>query len=196
MKLRSHQNGIGKIFFTSDHHFGHGAVIGMCDRPFENADEMDQAMIQRWNAVVGKRDAVWHLGDFALGIPPERIKKIFAQLNGQKHLILGNHDKQHVRSLQWTSQQDMQHLTVDGQQLHLCHYGMRVWPGMWRKAIHLYGHSHGRLPGNNMSMDIGVDAVGYFPLELDHIKAKLDELPELEFPEELDDDQEFEVPVP
>jgi calcineurin-like phosphoesterase family protein len=184
------------VFFTSDHHFGHRSVIDMCDRGFENVEARDSHMIDSWNAVVRPRDVVFHLGDFAHRCPPERLGRIFHQLHGQKHLILGNHDKKHTQSLPWISQQQMAHITVDEQQIHLCHYGMRVWPGMWRKAVHLYGHSHGRLPGNSMSMDIGVDAIGYYPLAVEHIKAKLAQLPSMVFPEELDEGEEFEVPAP
>jgi calcineurin-like phosphoesterase family protein len=196
MKLKSHQNGIGRIFFTADQHFGHRSVIGMCKRDFADVDEMDHAMIDEWNAVVGKRDVVFHLGDFAHRADPERLRKIFHKLNGQKHLIRGNHDRKHVQDLPWISQHDMLHVTVDGQRIHLCHYGLRTWPGIWKGAIHLYGHSHGRLPGNTRSMDIGVDAVGYLPLELEHIKAKLELMDEMVFPEELDEGEEFDVPTP
>jgi calcineurin-like phosphoesterase family protein len=196
MKFRSHQNGIGQVFFTADHHFCHQSVIGMCGRPFDNADEMDSAMIECWNAVVGKHDVVWHLGDFAHRADPERARKIFHKLNGQKHIVIGNHDRKHTQDLPWVSQQEMAHITVDETRLHLCHYGLRTWPGIWRGAIHLYGHSHGRLPGNSMSMDIGVDNVGYYPLNVDHIKARLALLPPIVFPEELGEGKVFEVPVP
>lgn len=196
MKLRSHQHGIGQVFFTADHHFGHRSVIDMCGRPFDDVESMDREMIAAWNAVVGPRDVVFHLGDFAHRADPERLRKIFNQLNGKKHLILGNHDRQHTKALPWISQSEMLHITVDDVRLHLCHYGLRTWPGIWRGAVQLYGHSHGRLPGNNRSMDLGVDAVGYYPLTVDHIKAKLAELPELVFPEEMDEGEEFEVPVP
>ncbi|MGD5596738.1 hypothetical protein QUT21_22695, partial [Xanthomonas citri pv. citri] len=51
----------------------------------------------------------------------------------------------------------------------------------------LYGHSHGRLPGNSQSMDIGVDVFGWAPLRLNQIKAHLATLPPLVDPEAGDD---------
>ena len=49
------------LFFTSDHHFGHKNIIKFSNRPFENADEMDEIMIQRWNEKI-KPDEIYHFG--------------------------------------------------------------------------------------------------------------------------------------
>lgn len=87
------------VLFTSDTHFGHAAVINLCSRPFTSVDEMDQEMIERWNAAVRPSDTVWHLGDFAHKCRPDRINWIFSRLNGTKHLIVGNHDKRPAKGL-------------------------------------------------------------------------------------------------
>ncbi|NBD27849.1 metallophosphoesterase family protein [Paenibacillus glycinis] len=54
-----------KVFFISDHYFGHKHIIDFESRPFTEAEEMNEAMIEKWNAVVGKGDKVFHLGDFS-----------------------------------------------------------------------------------------------------------------------------------
>jgi calcineurin-like phosphoesterase family protein len=54
------------LFFTSDHHFGHGGARGLFQRPFASTAEMDAATAARWGEVVGPQDQVWHLGDFAV----------------------------------------------------------------------------------------------------------------------------------
>jgi calcineurin-like phosphoesterase family protein len=54
-----------KVFFTSDTHFGHANIIKYCGRPFASVEEMNRELIARWNAVVGPRDTVYHLGDRA-----------------------------------------------------------------------------------------------------------------------------------
>ena len=82
-----------KIFFTSDTHFNHANVIKYCGRPFGSAEEMNREMIERWNAVVGPEDTVYHLGDFVLGKFVE-APMFLRQLNGaRKILIRGNHDR-------------------------------------------------------------------------------------------------------
>ena len=81
-----------KRFIVSDTHFDHANIIKYCARPFDSIAEMNNALIENWNNVVGKDDLVYHLGDFAF----TEQKKIFwfrRELNGIIHLILGNHDK-------------------------------------------------------------------------------------------------------
>ena len=45
-------------WFTSDLHFGHKNIIKYCRRPWATTAEMDAALIENWNAVVGKDDDV------------------------------------------------------------------------------------------------------------------------------------------
>jgi calcineurin-like phosphoesterase family protein len=60
------------IFLTSDHHFGHERMCsflrpnGKKVRPWSCAAEMDEALIERWNAVVKPGDKVYHLGDVVI----------------------------------------------------------------------------------------------------------------------------------
>lgn len=80
---------MSKIFFTSDHHFGHTNIIKFCNRPFNSVDEMDNELIKKWNEKISKEDEVYHLGDFALS-SNERFKEIADQLNGTSSFINGN----------------------------------------------------------------------------------------------------------
>lgn len=84
-------------FFISDHHFGHKLIIDFESRPFADADEMTDVMIQKWNAAVGSEDKVFHLGDFSF-LNQERTQEIVRKLNGYKFLVLGNHDRGRPRS--------------------------------------------------------------------------------------------------
>lgn len=167
-----------RTFFTSDTHFGHRGVIRMCRRPFADAAEMDEMLIEAWNAVVRKGDTVWHLGDFALNTSAERCQELFGRLNGVKHLIPGNHERPRHLELGWASPPEkLRTVHVEGRKLVLCHYGLRTWPGSWHGALHLYGHSHGALPGTARSLDVGVDCWAYRPVELAEILERMTATP-------------------
>ncbi len=84
------------MFFTSDTHFNHTNIIQFCQRPFKNADEMNEVIITNWNNGVRKDDIIFHLGDFCLGGSAE-WSKILDRLNGKIYLILGNHDLKNIR---------------------------------------------------------------------------------------------------
>lgn len=78
-------------YWTSDFHFGHANIINYCNRPFDNVRQMDEYLVDNWNATVQPEDEVCFLGDFAMGKLVETLP--FASLlNGYKILIPGNHD--------------------------------------------------------------------------------------------------------
>lgn len=79
-------------FFTSDTHFGHKNIIKYCDRPFKDVPHMNEQLVERWNAVVSNDDWVFHLGDVALG-PWTEWDGLLTRLNGNKVLVIGNHDR-------------------------------------------------------------------------------------------------------
>lgn len=80
------------MWFTSDTHFFHRNVIKSCGRPFNTVEEMNQALIDNWNAKIKSREMVWVLGDFTFaGI--EATQNIIKQLNGDIRLVRGNHDR-------------------------------------------------------------------------------------------------------
>lgn len=78
-------------FYIADTHFGHSNVIRFDHRPFADIYQMEDAMVMLWNAAVRKDDMVYILGDFVWGKADEWLRLV-KKLNGQKTLILGNHD--------------------------------------------------------------------------------------------------------
>ncbi len=84
-------------FVISDTHFGHTnswekfKLEDGCTplRPFTSTEEMDEAMIERWNAKVQPHDTVYHLGDVVIN---RKHLNLVKRLNGRKILIRGNHD--------------------------------------------------------------------------------------------------------
>lgn len=160
------------IWFTADTHFGHAAVIDYCKRPFADVGEMDAALVARWNDVVAPTDDVWHLGDVAFRSNPARY---LDALHGRIHVILGNHDDEKKLAktrAAWVG--EVKYLRADGHRFYLSHYAHRTWRNSVHGAFHLYGHSHGDLPGLGRSMDVGVDANDYRPISLAEVVAKLE----------------------
>ena len=81
-----------KQFYISDWHYGHANVIAFDNRPFKSLLEMDEALVDRWNAVVSPGDIVYVLGDMFWCKAQDAIP-ILRSLKGQKFLIKGNHDR-------------------------------------------------------------------------------------------------------
>jgi calcineurin-like phosphoesterase family protein len=98
------------VFLVSDTHFGHAGVCRFTRndgvtklRPWDSAEEMDEAMVKAWNERVRPADKVYHLGDVVIN---RRALGIMRRLNGDKVLIRGNHDifpdveyREHFREL-------------------------------------------------------------------------------------------------
>ena len=158
-------------WFTADTHFNHTNIIKYCNRPFKGVNEMNSVLVETWNSVVSPTDEVWHLGDF--GFAP--VKDIFLSLKGRKHLVVGSHDDARVTRLPWDSVERLVELPKAkyGASITLCHYAMKVWPRSHYGALHLFGHSHGNLPGEENSMDVGVDVYGFAPISLEEVKEAL-----------------------
>jgi calcineurin-like phosphoesterase family protein len=161
-----------RTFYTGDEHHGHALLQQM--RGFASIRDMEEALVANHNGVVQKNDRVIHIGDFAYRGDAKRTRAIFSRLNGSHFLVIGNHDDAETLRLPWAAQPSQMLLLKDGdQRLCLMHYAMRVWPGYHRGVIHLYGHSHNRIPADDRSCDVGVDAWNLMPVALAQIQARL-----------------------
>jgi len=78
-------------YTCSDSHFQHSNIIKYCNRPFKDADEMDETIISNWNSVVTDNDIVIHLGDVGFG--KDHFIDLVSRLNGYIILLKGNHDR-------------------------------------------------------------------------------------------------------
>ena len=155
-----------QYWFTSDTHWAHTNIIKFCPttRPCKSVEEMDELLIERWNDTVPKDGIVFHLGDFTFSNDVEYVQSVIRRLNGNKNLILGNHDSlirktPKLRDM-FGSVSDYKRIQIDKQTLILSHFPMRSWDKMHHSSFHLYGHCHGSLEGTpwGKSMDVGIDA--------------------------------------
>lgn len=172
-------------FFISDTHWGHTKAIQYDNRPFKSVEEMDEAMINNWNSVVRKQDEVYHLGDFAF-MEEDAIERVRRRLNGNIYFIKGNHDSVIMRSTRmkalfgWT--REYYELKSDGLTFCLFHYPIGEWNKAHRGAYHLHGHCHGHYeyPREGKIMDVGAPCIGYTPIELSEVVARLRNKPDLQ----------------
>ncbi len=157
------------IWFTSDTHYGHANIIKYCQRPFPDLDAMNRAMITNWNAVVGPRDTVYHLGDFAMGKAP-LIPTYRQKLNGAVCLIKGNHDRS-TTQMQAAGFQVYEELflTLDGVRLYLHHQPMPVQHWRARADYHLCGHVHELWARKDRIINVGVDVRCFRPWSLEEL---------------------------
>lgn len=87
-----HFNHDSRVWLTSDTHFGHVNIIKYCNRPWADADEMNEGLVRLWNDEVPEDAEVLHIGDVAMGKIALTLPLV-SRLNGVKHLITGNHDR-------------------------------------------------------------------------------------------------------
>jgi len=168
------------IFFTADHHFGHANIIKHCSRPFQTADEMDAALINNWNAAVKPNDTVYIVGDlfFRYAVP---AAEYLQRLNGRKHLIIGNHDKDWMKKADlpryFESVERMIEFSDGARKITLCHYPMMTWNGIAKGSYMVHGHIHNNTGADyftlirNMSnlLNAGVEVNGYKPVSFNDL---------------------------
>ena len=190
-KIDFKYNDGSKIYFTSDLHFGHEAILKYCNRPFANVEEMNQKLIENWNKKVPEDGLVFNLGDFAWGGYPF-WKSMREQLNGKIILIKGNHDE---KNLTQTGAQELfefvtyqMKIQIEGRKIYLNHYPFLCYAGTYRDANGLeyeaFGHVHSG-PGakgldvDRLSMlfrtqyDVGVDNNNYEPISWSELNDKI-----------------------
>lgn len=148
-------------YYISDLHLFHKNVTNegsnFDNRPFDTLEEMHKVIKENWNSKITNADHVYILGDFAWKENEDAIKLV-STLRGNKHLILGNHDKatdQRYKQLfveiaNYKEAKDM----IDGKEHHvvMSHFPLAFWNHQhhYRRdggehkvwSVHLYGHVH------------------------------------------------------
>lgn len=175
-----------KLFFTSDLHLFHDNIIKYCNRPFANAREMNEVLIDNWNRVVLEDGVVFNLGDVSLGAGRKDLQELLYDLNGEMYLCIGNHEsdalKSGVRS-RFVDIQDIleiyikdKEITYGEQHIVMCHYPMIAWNASHRGSWQLFGHVHGGLSNKGVvkhspaQLDVGVDCHRFEPISYQTVK--------------------------
>ena len=143
---------MSKIWFTSDLHFGHEKEFLYGPRGYNNNEEMMQDIVCKWNNKVAVEDEVYILGDIIVG-DDDKAWPYLQQLNGNFHLIWGNHDTDRRIAdyvMKLSNVIDVQHAArfrYGGYHFWLSHYptlcsNYDADEPLKRKVINLCGHTH------------------------------------------------------
>lgn len=171
-----------KIFVTSDCHFSHVNIIPyepISRGNFKNIHEMNEAIIYNWNSVVSPEDIVYVVGDFFMG-PLDGIQPILDRLNGEIHLVRGNHDtSKRIELYQQNGIEvkDIEYISYKGRFFILCHFPIESeqFIDMVRKdnseVVFLYGHIHSKAQKGYVdgTYHVGMDTNNLTPVSLDQI---------------------------
>lgn len=138
---------------------------------FANADEGDQAMIDRHNAIVRPEDRVYFVGDVCFH--KKHLHKV-GQMNGRKVLIKGNHDLLEMKDyLQYFDDVRGVHQFKGVVITHIPVHTDSL--GRWGFNIH--GHLHANKVMNPRHSDgpderyfnVSVECINYTPISLDEV---------------------------
>ena len=168
---------IRHIWFTADLHFLHPKIVDICNRPI-SVEEHDEWLLSHINEMVDKKDTLYILGDVSMA-SKAKTEKILHRMNGEKYLILGNHDKniRHSTIFKdiWTRRNfNFNSPSYPNIHIVLDHFPLASWERKVYGSFHLHGHTHGRFDNtkNGLSFDIGVDNNNYLPLNLGEVMDK------------------------
>jgi len=164
------------IWIISDTHFNDEKIIAPFSRPFANAKQANECMIENWNSIIKADDEVWHLGDVYAG-PAIDAELILRSLKGRKKLLLGNHDRGKDALLQsvfeeiemWKAFPDlgilMTHVPVDVSVL-----GKGPFKG--KPCVNVHGHIHSRPAPTDHHRCVCVEHTGYKPINIEELREK------------------------
>lgn len=184
------------IFLISDTHFWHENILKFTWRPrsrrycgsdeqqcdeackathpeipirpgFSSIREMNEVIVDRWNAVVRAQDHVYHLGDVAY--KTTESLEIVKRLHGHKRLLLGNHDPHDMRVLRNVgfekvfATRRLANWLLSHFPIHPDHFGGKV-------LGNIHGHIHQNQSPAGPYVNVCVEQINYTPIALEAIK--------------------------
>lgn len=174
-------------WFTSDLHFGHRFIVASRNMASVDAvryrelraegihkndiitdaelQAMNEMMVELINSRVKPGDTLYILGDFTDHGSVELIRAWGWKLNGNIHLIKGNHDDMEAtkNAAVFQSIRDYREFSSRANRVSskfvMGHYAFKVWNGCHNGSINLHGHSHGNGDNGNLKQfDLGIDS--------------------------------------
>lgn len=176
-----------KVYFTSDLHFFHKAILDFCPNRIKKygstVPEMNENIIADWNETVNPTDIVFVLGDVSFGSITDTAE-VLSRLNGELHLVSGNHDQKYLDKKLFTvwfkSTQPYLTVNIQQQKIAMCHFPFAEWDSCHWGSWSLFGHLHGNESDlvkqlkKYKCMDVGVDATGQTLVDFEYIKKYME----------------------
>lgn len=172
------------VFVIADTHFGHRSLVegrlqpdgtrlkmaGGRHTDFATIEEHDEAMVERWNAIVKPGDKVYHLGDVCV---TKKSLKILSRLNGRKTLIAGNHDIFNTK--EYLPYFDNMRAGRVFDSLLLTHVPVhpdQLWVNSGRFSHNVHGHTHRHFVDDSHGYYVNacVELWDYTPIPMEVVK--------------------------
>lgn len=168
---------MGKIFMSSDLHFNHNKSFIYEPRGFTSVEEMNEGIIKNFNKIITWEDDLYLCGDQMLGMDINAGLALLRRLNGNKYLVIGNHDTDnrvaaYRESGIFIEVQPQYRIKYKGRIYVITHYPTLVEnEGQFNNVINIHGHTHVKehLSEIPYCYNVNVDAWNCKPVELDYI---------------------------
>lgn len=164
---------------VSDLHLNHWNIIEYCDRPFESVEEMNETLVENWNAVVDADDEVLYGGDLTISYDTADLLDWLDRLNGEVVFLLGNHDETVSETLDGVEFYDHYRFEAEGYRFYAVHDPVDADPSADEWMLH--GHHHNNWPDElpfvdpeTQRVNFSIELTGYRPLSIDDLIAILD----------------------
>jgi len=183
------------LYFTSDTHFGHAAVLDFCNRPFKDVRHMEEQLVKRINSRVKPTDTLVIVGDGFFTSSGQR-HKILEKINGTKILVQGNHDKGKTQIKGFDLTVQSMDLLIAGKRVSVSHYPFKPerfklrmpwWKALlcdienlvrfYHKRLKdegqylIHGHTHSRKRFEGRLLHVGCDAWDWYPVSITQIES-------------------------
>lgn len=177
-----------QIFFTADTHYTHQRTLELSRRPFLTVQDMDEAMITRTNAMCGRQDLLYHVGDYG-------DYSTVRQINVPTILICGNYEYDDInKQFGGDFQQFRKNLLALGFKdvvlnnlivgdMYLNHFPNN----RLENRFNLFGHIHRLQMVKRNGLNVGVDCHDYCPISMETVNFYRN------FIENICDDEVFNV---
>ena len=165
-----------QVYLISDLHFDHANIIRLCNRPFDNIDEMNGTMLKNWTRAAGDHSTVFFLGDMTFGRDRRPIDFWLQKLTGNIRFLRGNHDQDIVTTAKVIPA--YYGIRYKGREFLLAHHPYR--PDGY-EGWFIHGHVHNRdlnlyplVNQKKKTANVSAELVDYTPISLDHLNELID----------------------